>query len=349
MSTNDDLLERINPVRLRLEAARRLGCEVIPLDPETGRLNEIRLGSKQRVLVGGLSPLNDAVAARLVGDKHFTGLALANHGYRTPRTVRCLQPGYFRDEDYSSHTGIRPAVELAHEVGFPLVIKPNGGSRGIDIAVVEDAASLEAAVEQVWRRNYLALAQQPIPGFDLRIDFLDGEFLFGYTRQPVRVVGDGRRPLRELFADLDPRMRGEGFETHLANDPIWQRQTTERPELSLGSVLAQGETLGFETPILNLNRLCVGQRLETLSQPWTDFGLAIGRVLSLRHFGIDLKIESMDQDPTVAVVIEVNSSPSLVPMARIGHLDAALEAERKIVTAILDHESYLERLGAPPA
>ena len=332
-------LEKLTMIQIRLEAARRLGCEVAALDPETGFLNEIRRGPLRRVLVGGLSPLNDAVAARLVGDKHFTGLTLAHRGFETPYSVRCLEPGYFRDGDYASHTGLGPALDLARSHGYPLVVKPNSGSRGLDIAVVHDDGELEEAIRTIWRRDYLALVQLPVPGFDLRIDFLDTAFLFGYTRRSVHLAGDGRRSLRQLLADLDPRMRGESFESHLLDDPIWRERVVREPGIDLETVLAEGATLDFDTPILNLNRLCLGQRIESLPHPWHDFGLRVGRALSLRHFGIDLKIRSLDQDPAEAVVIEVNSSPSLLHMARVGYYEAALEAERKIVSAILDDEA----------
>ena len=192
---------------LRFEAARRLGCEVSSLDPETGYLNEIRKGDVRRVLVGGLSPLNDAVASRLVGDKSHTARVLESRGFRVPPTVRCLKPGHFRG-DFTHLEGLGAAEDLAEEHGYPLVVKPNFGSRGVDITVAGDRDELEAGIRAVWQRDHLALAQLPIDGFDLRIDFLDGEFLFGYVRRPVRVMGDGRRSLRELLLELDRRFEG---------------------------------------------------------------------------------------------------------------------------------------------
>lgn len=327
---------------LRFEAARRLGCEVVRLDPATGYLNELRRGPTRRLLLGGLSPLNDAVAARIVGDKAHTLRALESRGFRVPRTVRCLKPGHFGSGDYAELEGLDPARRLAEAVGYPLVVKPNFGSRGIGISTVENEDQLQSAIESIWQRDYLALAQSPAAGFDLRIDFLDGEFLFGYTRQPVRLLGDGRRSVRELLADLDVRFTGDGFERHLAKDPIWQQTVAGRSGLGLDSIPAEGERLDFETPILNLNRLCVAERLETLDPAWHEAGLEIGRCFSLRHFGIDLKIQSLDQDPSEAVVIEVNSSPSLLHMARTGHFEAALEAETRLLAKVLDDADRLD-------
>ena len=322
-------------LQLRFNAAQAIGCDVTCLDPETGYLNEIRRGDVRRVLVGGLSPLNDAVAARIVGDKSHTLRVLKSRGIRTPESVRCLKPNHFRNpDDYAAMTGLEPARRFAAEHGFPLIVKPNFGSRGLDIACVSNEQELIEAIEQVWKRDFLALVQEVIAGFDLRIDFLDGEYLFGYTRSPVRLEGDGVSTVRELMESVDSRFSGEDFEAHLADDPIWQREASSAA-LTLDTVPDEGQVISFETPVLNLNRLCFGRRLVELPEPWQRLGLHIGRIFSLRHFGIDLKIRALDEAPAHATVIEVNSSPSLSHMARMGHLDAAMDAEKRIVEAIL--------------
>lgn len=327
-------VEPLTLLKLRLKAARELGCEVEELDPETGYLNEIRRGDVRRVLVGGLSPLNDAVASRLVGDKFHTLNVLRRRGFKTPDTARCLKPDHFRNE-YEAMTGHGPATAFAAENGYPVVVKPNSGSRGLDITCAASEVEMAAAVEQVWKRDYLALVQEAVPGFDLRIDFLDGDYLFGYTRHPVKLVGDGHASVRELLATMDTRFQGEAFENRLEDDPIWQGEAKQRG-LHLDTVPETDSVLDFDTPILNLNRLCFGRRLVELPDAWHRLGLAIGEVFSLRHFGIDLKITDLDQDPAEATVIEVNSSPSLAHMSRMGHFEAALDAERRIVSKILE-------------
>ena len=310
-------------LQLRLEAARRLGCRVVPLDPETGFLYRIEKGERGRLLHGGLSPLNDAVAARIASDKHHTGLVLSSAGFRSPETARCLRPGHFRSSEFDELTGFEPAERFAQNHVFPLIVKPNRGSRGVDISVVDDPGAMRAAIEQVWRRDYLALVQVPAPGIDLRIDLLDGDFLFGYLRRPLAVEGDGESTLDELFERL------------LDSDALWAE--LGRP---LDTVLDPGERLAFETPILNLNRLCLGERLEDLPAPWLDFSRSISRLFNLRHIGIDLKIsdqsEPLDQDPAHATVIEVNASPSLAQMSKMGFADQALDAETRVVRAMLD-------------
>ncbi len=319
-------------LEIRLEAARRLGCEVELLDPETGYLVELRHGangSRRRVLQGGISPLNDAMAFLLAGDKYHTAHLLRRAGFRVPRSARCLKPGWFPEEEFSHHTGLEPAQELATALDLPLVVKPNRGSRGKGITVARDAATLEAAVREVWQRDYLALVQEVIPGIDVRLDFLDDDYLLGYARRPVRLVGDGEHTLGVLLQREDPRFAGPDFEQRLAREPLWPR------DLDLETILPEGSVLDFSTPILNLNRLCLAEPVQPLPAPWREAAQRIAKALNLRHYGIDFKVESLAAGPDAATVIEVNASPSVVQMAKMGHRERALAAEEKVVRAIL--------------
>ncbi|MEM6795844.1 MAG: hypothetical protein AAF725_17855 [Acidobacteriota bacterium] len=322
-------------LQLRLEAARRLGCEIVPLDPETGFLYELRYRGKTRLLHGGLSPLNDAVAARIASDKFHTGLVVQAAGFRFPASARCLRPGHFRSSEFDEHTGHEPARRFAKAHGFPLVIKPNRGSRGLDITVAADGRAMEEAIDQVWKRDYLALVQTPVAGIDLRLDLLDGEFLFGYVRRPVTLEGDGRRTVRELLADLDPRFSGEAFERHLTGDEVWRRNAGPRG-WRLDTLPEAGDRLVLKTPILNLNRLCLGERLAGIDEAWLETCRTLSRRTHLRHIGIDFKVPDADAPPSLATVIEVKSSPSLAHMSRMGFAREALEAETRVVRAMLD-------------
>ncbi len=319
---------------LRVEAARGLGCEVEILDPETGYLCEIRRGARKVLLLGGFSPLNGVSAARIAEDKFHTGAILRRAGFRVLPAGRCLKPGRFRQEDFSSHTGFGPAEAFADEHGFPLVVKPNRGSRGRDVTVVRALDELRNAVEQIWRTDYLALVQPVADGLDVRLDFLDGEFLFGYLRRPVVLTGDSTSTLAELLARCDPRFSGEAFRRSLADEEIWNART--RGHLGLESVLDAGDVLDLATPILNLNRLCAAEIVRALPPGWLEAGRRSAATLGLRHCGIDFKAAGLASDPAAAVVLEVNAAPSLMQMSRMGFYDETLAAETRVVEAILE-------------
>lgn len=330
MSASPTLL---SAVELRCEAARRLGCTVSDLDPETGYLFELRRGKKARVLLGGYSPLNDAGGARIAEDKFHTGLILRRAGFRVPATARCLKPGRFAPEDFTSHTGLAAGRRFTAEHGFPVVVKPNRGARGRDVQLAADQEELARAVVRIWQSDYLALVQELVAGCDLRLDFLDDEFLLGYLRRPVVVRGDGTSSWRELLARCDRRFSGEAFWKKLESDAIWVERAATRgwnPDFVPGE-----EEISLSGEILNLNRLCVAELVTELPAAWHQLARSIGDALSLRHFGIDFRTAGLASDPQAATVIEVNASPSLTQVARMGHFEVALAAEIKVVRTIL--------------
>lgn len=325
-------------VRLRAEAAQRLGYTLENLDPETGYLYEVSKGDRKRILLGAFSPHNDAIAARLAEDKFHTATIVRRLGLTVPAVVRCLRPDRFELESFPGHTGREPALAFAETHGYPLIVKPNRGARGRHVTVVHDASEMLATMDLIWQHDYLVLVQELIPGMDVRLDFLRGEYLFGYTRRPVGLSGDGERSLRRLLVDTDPRFTGDDFYGRLAEDPIWTAVMAERG-WTLDSVPPAGEALAFESPVLNLNRLCLAELVREIPDAWLEVGRRIGEAMNLGHYGIDFKAPTgLDDDPADATVIEVNASPSVIQMSRRGYYEEALAAELAVLRAALEAE-----------
>jgi glutathione synthase/RimK-type ligase-like ATP-grasp enzyme len=313
---------------LRLEAAKRVGCTARSLDPETGYLWEIARSGVICTLYGGLSPLNDTVAAALATDKFHAGNLLARAGFRVPTGIRCLRPGRFEPDSFANHTGTRSARDLADTHGFPLIVKPGHGARGRNVSAVADVASLDAAIQHVWQDDYLALVQESVAGIDLRVDLLDDVCLIAYLRRPLRLVGDGVRKLRVLLQDA-------GAEVYAAQaDPAWHELASA--EIGLESVPSDGQTITFRGPVLNLNCLASAEVVD-LPAPWLAHAQSVAEALGLRHCGIDFKIASLDTRPETATVIEANASPSMLQIALRGHRETVLAGEEKIIEAMLEH------------
>ncbi|MCA9700202.1 MAG: hypothetical protein KC431_21940, partial [Myxococcales bacterium] len=242
---------------IRLRAAVEAGWQVRCLDEQTGWLWLLEKGEQRRVFAGPTSALNDAGAARLANDKFYTGAVLAAAGFSVPQSMRCLRPGAFvlgdGEDPYAAQRGLAPALALAEACGLPLVVKPNAGSRGREVNLVEDHRALKEAIERIWTRDDLALVQRPIHGLDLRIDMLDGELLLAYLRRPLQLHGDGRSTALELARAVDPRLEQPGFRHKFLREPLWLR-TLSAAFLEAEAVVPDGVTLDFPATILNLNR-----------------------------------------------------------------------------------------------
>jgi glutathione synthase/RimK-type ligase-like ATP-grasp enzyme len=328
------------PTQLALDAAARLGWPTRVLDAEFGYLWELTLpDGRVRAIPGSRTPVNDAAAAQLAGDKHFTGCVLADAGFRVPETVRALSPFHFRGALEEERTGLRPAQAFARARGYPLIVKPNRLSHGRCVAVVRDQGELERAIAAVWEHDRVALVQEYVEGRELRLDLLDGELLAGYERRPLRVRGDGRCTALQLLAALDPRFGQEDGRAKLAASVLVQRLERERGPLA-SLVLAADEELVLDEQVMNLNRLCTAVPIPRLPEPWRAHCAAIAARLGLRLAGLDLRLpcsgEPLVEDPRRATVLEVNATPLLVQLSRMGHRELALAGMGRILRALVE-------------
>lgn len=315
------------PVALAIEAAHNLGWSTRLLDPEFGYLWEVALpDGRRRVMVGVKTPVNDGAASQLATDKHYTSMVLAEQGVRVPAGVRALSPRHFRGTELAGCANLDEARTFADRTGYPLIVKPNRLSHGRLVRCVEDAAALEAAVAAIWELDRVALVQERVVGRELRIDLLDGELLAAYERHPQRLVGDGRRSLAELLVAADSRFA----------EPLAMGRAIA-DGLDAERVPDAGEMVELGDGVHNLNRSASASLIPELPEPWRAWAARVAAHLGLRLAGIDLRIdcdrEPLEADPERAVVLEVNGTPLLAQMAKLGHHELAVRAQARILAA----------------
>ena len=324
-------------VQLTLRAADLLGYQHRIIDPDYCYLFEVSNGRESRCFVGGVSPLNDALAFRLAQDKYYTSVVLAHYGFRVPECVRCLRANHFTVNDFSDREGMLPGIEFARSNGYPLIVKPNRMALGRDVVAVNNEYELVAAIETVWKGDYIALVQRLITGWDVRFDLLNGSMIAGYRRSPITIVGDGLNTIRSLLAEVDRRFADDAFFRHRAAEATWQSNVTSHG-WDEKTVLSRGESVSFESAVLNLNRWATAELIRELPSKWLDFCLSAADVMKLHHFGLDLRIPIehgswMDESPHSSVIIEINASPSLAQFHDLGYPDEALEAQAAVLRA----------------
>ena len=109
------------------------------------------------------------------------------------------------------------AQTVAERIGFPVVVKPNGGGKGQGVTVgITDKDAVAAAFEKARRYDGNVLVEAFVEGRDHRMLVIDGEVVAVAQRVPGHVIGDGERSVVQLVDELnrDPR-RGRGYSTVL--------------------------------------------------------------------------------------------------------------------------------------
>ncbi len=212
---------------------------------------------------------------------------------------------------------IARAQAFAARDGYPVVLKPDIGSRGRGVAVIRDQAALSAYLQ---RARGDILVQRYIGGdefgvFVYREPSSGRPVVYSITQKCFpSVCGDGQQTLARLIAG-DARAR-------LIAPLLWQRFATQLHEIP-----ARGEAL----PLVEIGAHCRGSLfLDASSLATPELSAAVGRVFEAIpgfHFGrLDLRCPSAAalQAGSGLRILEVNGVTA--EAAHIYHPGAPLRA-----------------------
>ncbi|NRB03188.1 MAG: acetate--CoA ligase family protein [Rhodobacteraceae bacterium] len=182
----------IQPIRRQLAA----GLSTIPVFNEaferdvptlflTKGLFQLGTGIHGRIVSKSATDRDSALGAVISADKKLTHELLASVGAPVA--------------DLLSVNSAESAAQAAAQLGFPVVVKPADQDRGIGISLdLETEDAVRAAYAAARKVSSKILVQRRIPGHCNRLVVFQGEFVFGYTRNPPGVTGDGTSTVRDL-------------------------------------------------------------------------------------------------------------------------------------------------------
>jgi cyanophycin synthetase len=266
-------------------------------------LVQLGLGKNLRRVQAAMSDYTSAIAVEIAQDKDDTRRVLGNIGLPVP------QGGIA--------SSVERAVELAEEIGFPLILKPLDASHGRGISGrLDDVEGLRRAWEANKDMGRKMVIERFVTGNDHRVLVVDGKVAAVAERVPAHVVGDGTHTVRELIrtANQDPR-RGRGHTrtlTHLPDDRLTDAYLA-KTGFSTEYVPAEGERVFLRaTANLSTGGTSVDRTDEMHPDNVTACEMAAG-IVGLDIAGIDV----LSPDISVpfrengAVIIEVNAAPGL--------------------------------------
>lgn len=290
--------------------APRIGARVV-LEPEwriAGRI-EFADGRRSYFRYNTLD-LNPVGASDIAKDKDYAAFFMRASGYPVPRGKTFFSASWAKA--IRSKRGIDAAWRYARTLGLPVVVKPNSGSQGAGVALVGTKRDFYAAMRSIFKRDRVALVQEPVAGRDYRVVVLDGEVISAYERIPLTVTGDGHSSIRRLLREKAAQFARDGRDTQLdlADPRIGLR--LRRQKRTLASVPERGETVRL---LDNANLSTGGDAIDVTARIHPGFAaIAAGLTaeMGLRLAGVDLMVDgSITEAPKRYCVLEINAAPGL--------------------------------------
>jgi cyanophycin synthetase len=209
------------------------------------------------------------------------------------------------------------AVQAAHKIGFPVVVKPldaNHG-RGVSINLVEDA-EVEAgfAEAEIHSKTAAILVESFVTGFDHRMLVVNDKLVAVAKRVPGHVVGDGVHTIARLvdIVNMDPR-RGIGHQKVLTMLEIdnQAKRLLAVAGYSVDTVLPEGEVFYLRSTA-NLSTGGTAIDLTDVVHPDNrDMAERAIMAVGLDVGGVDFLIDDITKSykDIGGAIVEVNAAP----------------------------------------
>lgn len=271
-----------------------------------GRFVQLGQGVHGRRVIETVTDGLGVVAAKLSADKLATGTLLHRFGIPTPRT----HPADTAEQ----------ALKVAEKLGYPLVVKPRAGGKGVGVAVnIRSREELLKAFESARRYRGGAVIERHVEGEDHRLLVVGGRFVAAARRMPGGVVGDGRSTVRQLVeqANRDPRRGLLPFERLLERIELDAEalQCLRQAGMVPDSVPGEGVAVALRATA-NISRGGSAVDVTGIIHPDNrEIAERAARIIGADVLGIDFVTPDIARSwrELPAAILEVNTSPGLRP------------------------------------
>lgn len=229
------------------------------------------------------------------------------------------------------------AIDLAHSIGFPVVIKPKCGNQGKGVSVnLRCDEEVRDAFKIADKYSKDIIIEKFISGKDYRVLVVGDNVAAVSQRIPPSVVGDGISTIKELVeAENNNPKRGIDHERQLTKiiiDDICMA-TMKKLGFSLDSVLSEGERL-YLRENANLSTGGTARDCTDIIHPYNiELATRAAMLIGLDVAGVDITTPDISKPitDTGGVIIEVNAAPGI----RMHHYPAEGKP-RNVGKAIVD-------------
>jgi len=284
-------------------------------------------GRHCRWLESSYTEQTPVIGTRIARDKFRTAQVLRQFGLPAPTHARA--------------TSAQQAVQIARQIGYPVVVKPADRDQGLGVAAdLRDDLAVVSAFHHASRHSNNILVEKHADGHDYRLTVLHGRLLKAVIRRPAGVTGDGTHSVAQLVAidsgDASAR------EVRLAHGRAALALDAEALDLLTQNGMS-ADTVVPEGQFVSLRRranAAVGGTPFKLTQAIHPDNQRLAEraalALGLDIAGVDLIMADISRSwfETGALICEVNGQPqigdSVTPGIYVEVLRALLPAQTRI-------------------
>ena len=310
--------------QLLQKLAPKVGAKVV-LEPQWRIAGQIHFkGGKKSYFRYNTLDLNPVGASDIAKDKDYANFFMQRMGYPTIPGKTFFSKTFARA--LGSRLDLDAGYRFARKLGFPVIVKPNSGTHGTGVFLVQNKRQFIRAISFVFKSDRVALVQRAVRGRDYRIVVLDSQVISAYERIPLSVVGDGSSSIEKLLKKKQRRFNAGSRDTRIRLDDIRIAHKLGVQNLALRSVPEHGKRVFL---LDNANLSSGGDSVDVTKPIHAEFkklAIKLTRDMGLRLAGVDLMVEGdIRQKPSKYWVIEINAAPGLDHYVKTG------AAQQKIV------------------
>lgn len=284
-----------------IHEAMKRGIPVLKL--AYGGFIQLGQGKYQKRISATVTDDISCIAVDIACDKTATKMILQEIGIPIPYGYTC--------------TEITQAINIAEKIGYPVVVKPEGGNQGKGVSLnlynqseVEDAFNFAKMVDEN------IIVEKYISGKDYRLLVVGDHVAAASERVPAHVTGDGIHNIQQLIQLINHNQnRGDDHEKPLTKIKI--------DEMMLSYLKKQGltyESIPLDHKIVYLkangNLSTGGSAIdctEKVHPKNKEIAICVSKLIGLSIAGVDITCPNISipiQDGNGAV-IEVNAAPGI--------------------------------------
>ena len=293
--------EFIGPSALEIcNAAKKAGLPVLKMG--NSGFYQIGYGKQGRIIESAITNATSCVSADISCDKLLTKELLRIQNLPVSKGEKA--------------NNVIDLLRTAEEIGYPVVLKPEFGSKGRGVILnISNEKELLKYYQKLTDEFKDIIVERYHEGDDYRVCVVGYKVVAVSKRIPPFVIGDGERNIKELIDELNnDELRGEDHEKPLTKiniDDELERNLSNH-NYTLNSILKNGEKL-FLRKNSNLSTGGIAiDYTDVISEENKEICVRAAKAIGLDICGVDVCTTDISESlMDNGAILEVNAAPGL--------------------------------------